>query len=261
MKIVYVDVVFAVNFCIDYLLLYLVSWFLHIKIKIQRFVLASFFGGLFSVIAALLPICLIFRMVSLLCTSLVICGIAFGKTSPVMYLKIITVFFAFSVLLGGTFFVFVPYFSFTPLMLTLILCVFHFVVKRMIRIVKTDLTSRKVRIQICHGNAKAECVTLCDSGNILCDPYNGLPVILIEAGFKESLFAIDNAEENLCRIKLIPVVTVAGTSVIEAFTPEMVCICYKKEKTVKATVGFFADNVKLPDGCRGIIPSVLVDNL
>ena len=261
MKVVYIDVILAVNFCIDYILLYLVASFLHIKVKILRYTSASLLGSMFAVFAGVLPIPNWARVLLTLCVLPVICFAAFGKRCLRTYVKIVTLFFAFSIMLGGTILLFAPYIRLNFVVLLVLICSFSFFVKRTSEILKTDIISHKVRIKVVSEKVKTECIVLCDSGNTLRDPYNGYPVILLEANFKEILLDGENSVENCSHIRLIPIVSVSGTSLIKAFTPERVYVCTEKEKMVCATIGFVEENMKLPEGCSGIIPSIFVDNL
>ena len=60
------------------------------------------------------------------------------------------------------------------------------------------------------------CNALMDTGNSLCEPFSGYPVILAE----KSVFNKLNGGETPEKIRLIPVSTVGGEALIKAFRPE-----------------------------------------
>ena len=261
MKIVYADVVMAVNFSVDFVLLYLLSSFLHIKINILRCVVASVFGGVFAVFSVVVAQSYPTRILLIILSFFLMCFFCFGKRTFATYIRICILFFAFSVMLGGVVHLFLSDMSnsrFYGLKLIFVSVLFSLLSIKMSELLRTDITTGKVRIKVELNNITAECFVMCDSGNILRDPYNSMPVILLDETMKKTFFCDDNSQ---LLSRLIPAFTISGRCLVEAVTPDAVYICKKKKFKVNATVGFVSQNIKLPEGCCGIIPSVLVDNL
>ena len=258
MKTVYVDVVFAVNFCTDYLLLYLTSSFLHIKVNIIRMVLASVVGSLFSLMAAIIVMPPFLRIVISFALAILMCLFAFGRKRPKIFVKIIASMLGFSVMLAGLLLMFVTDMSqdtYNAICIVAFSMLFAYALPKIIRVFRSDLFSHKVMVKIEYMGKKVECLCLCDSGNMLCDPYLGFPVILLDGSFREKLIGID----EYYKLRLIPTVSINGKGFVEAVTPEKVYVCLKKEIRVNAAVGFVSSGLVLPDGCNGIIPTALFE--
>ena len=72
-------------------------------------------------------------------------------------------------------------------------------------------------VTIQNKGVNATCNALMDTGNNLCDPFSSYPVIMVDKGIFSQLF-------NEEKIRLIPISTVNGDSLIRAFRPERVTI-------------------------------------
>lgn len=72
-------------------------------------------------------------------------------------------------------------------------------------------------ISIQNNGVNITCTALMDTGNNLCDPFSGYPVIMADKSIFEELFNED-------KIRLIPVSTVNGESLIRAFKPEKISV-------------------------------------
>ncbi len=72
-------------------------------------------------------------------------------------------------------------------------------------------------VSVENNGLSVSCTALMDTGNNLCDPFSGYPVIMADKNVFCQLFK----EE---KIRLIPISTVNGDSIIRAFRPEKISI-------------------------------------
>ncbi len=78
-------------------------------------------------------------------------------------------------------------------------------------------SNKEYIINIQNYGHNVTCTALMDTGNNLCDPFSGYPVIMVDKNIFIQLF-------NEEKIRLIPVSTVNGDSLIRAFKPEHISI-------------------------------------
>ncbi len=257
MKTVYADVVFAINFCIDYLLLYVTSSVLFLKVKLFKIALAALIGGLYAVVIAVTSPMLFVRIASLLFMYTFMIIIVFGRTSTKIYIKIFAVFILLSVLFGGFLSLLITNCikgSLSSIALVALAVMFSVAVPVILRIFRVDIVSTKIKARIAIDGVAADFVLLCDSGNLLTDTYTGSPVILLGASCRKS-FPMNDLDVNDARFLLLK--TVSSTDIVEVVIPDEVVV---GKKRVSASVGFVCSDCFKSDGCDGVIPSVLVDN-
>jgi stage II sporulation protein GA (sporulation sigma-E factor processing peptidase) len=96
--------------------------------------------------------------------------------------------------------------------------------------------SKEYIVNIQNNGVNVTCNALMDTGNNLCDPFSSYPVIMVDKGIFSQLF-------NEEKIRLIPVSTVNGDSLIRAFRPERVTI--NEFSTDKVYIG--ESNTKLDE--------------
>ena len=256
MNTVYVDVVFIVNFCIDYFLLYLTSVSLFIKIRHGMLVLASIIGGIYAVIISVTSPSFALRIVTILVTYHLMIVLAFGKKSIAFYIKLFTIFFAFSTLLGGFLTLVVQIANsscVTFIILLLAVVIFGILLRFAIIILRQDTSSVIKRVKIIISGNEAEFTVLSDSGNRLTDPLNGNPVVLLQKKCRRC-FNIDSGIEDK---RYIQIRTVNALDESEIVIPDEVIV---DKFRVKASVCFLESDCFCNDGFDGIIPSILTVN-
>lgn len=105
---VFVDVLFIINFIIDYILLSVTSFFARKRLKILNTVLASTVGGVFSAVIFFVPMAHFLSMVSAFSVSLLMILITFGKRSFLKILKDTAILYLVSLVAGGLAFAILP---------------------------------------------------------------------------------------------------------------------------------------------------------
>ncbi len=105
---IFVDVLFIINFIIDYILLSVTSLFARKKLKILNTVLAATVGGIFSAVMFFVPMAQFLSAAFVFSVSLLMILIAFGKRSFLKILKDTAILYLVSLVSGGLAFAVLP---------------------------------------------------------------------------------------------------------------------------------------------------------
>lgn len=267
MKTVYCDVVFAANLSADLALLYMCSKFLHIKPDMKRIILSAFLGGVFGIVGAVVLNSGTKRAALAILFAPLLCRISYGKKSKGFLLKSTVSFIVLGMCLCGSVCVIAGITSYKFNCggisvwlifagVTLMGCIFLFFGET----ASKNTSMKTVGIKIYH-NGKAESFTLlCDSGNLLTDPYSMLPVIVLKKGRFDYEIDFDGFIKN--KMRFIPINTANGKSLIKAIRPEKIEIIHNgKGISINAVVGFSEDEEASFENTDGIIPYSLIENL
>lgn len=255
MKTVYADVVLCINFLVDYILLYLAGYFLHIKIKKRLLVLSSLAGAAYSLVCQIFSVDGIFAFFISSAYLFFMVKIALGKQNIRLYVKSWIYVFTLSVVLSGT--VNLVMFNFAsksyPSSLLLPICTFlmFFVLKLIGNIFSKTIKTKTVDAEIKIAGISHQLILLCDSGNLLYDLYTSLPVIVIGKN------VLPQHDVEISKPRLMPVNTVESHTLLPVITPESIVINHRE---ILAVVGVstVADNF---NGYDGIVPQNLVQNI
>lgn len=243
---VYVDLLFLINFCMDFQCLFLTARLLHRPFAPWWALLASALGALYACAALFLPVGAVVAFVSDLFVGLVMCALVFLHQEERKWRFLIPfgLYFGVCATVGGVMSAISGLFSrfrYTPSgggghSLT-------FFLLAMLGGLSTFLWGR-----LCQRRAKGRCVKLhleyegrelqldafVDSGNHLCDPIGGRPVVVIDRAVAEGLLpqALLNAAARGAgglsmlspalarRVRMIPAATVTGKGVLLAIAPD-----------------------------------------
>lgn len=193
--IVYADILFFINFCIDFICLYLSAKLCACPAGIARTALGSALGGLYAVAALALDAQPAAAKLPLhLLAAFVICFAAFFRGDWKKTLLCCGLFIAANALMGGLltavytlsgkyahynggFYAEIGAGSLVAIALASALCawVFGFLSKRRLKSLYAD-------VDIVFGGNRYTLRLLADSGNLLREPISGLPVILLRPG-------------------------------------------------------------------------------
>ncbi len=254
MKTVYLDMVLLVNFCADYILLYMCSSLLHIKASLSRIVSAAALGAIYGAAAVIVPgTGILFLPVMLL-----MCYVSFGKRKILTYIRILLVVFIFSLLLGGITEMLTEAFTEKKNMhfgiVALILGLFALIVLVVCsqRLLNSQLNTQVVDAHICVGNEAFDTALLSDTGNLLRDPESGKCIIILDSAYRRVF--MNNADAvNVAVFK-----TVSGNGIVEFYKADAVTV---NDIQIDAYVGFCINGLCSFDGYDGIIPAGVVRNL
>ena len=245
---IYADVLFIINFSMDFLSLYIVGRLMHFRMKAWRVIGGASLGALYGVLELLLVGASLLKTAITLLVLLVMCAVAFGFRSFRTYLASTALTFGVSMLIGGMMTsaflklgTEISYVEISGTMETVYgaLPVWKFAVFALLSALITwmlgKLFRRKRAIRTCvlrviFDGKETEISALVDSGNLLEEPVSGTPVIFLKGKAARSLpvyllCAMKNgaaslSSENVGKLRVIPSRTVTGNGVLLAAVPE-----------------------------------------
>lgn len=218
MPVIYIDVLFAVNFLVNYLLLRVCCIFSGLKVYKYRIISGSIIGACYAVLVFFPDFTLIHSTVYKLLISMLIIAVSSPFFSVRSYLKTLLVFYAVSFAFGGCvlgIFYFsnvgarlgavysngILYFNLPWTILVLSGVVFYTSVKLFTIITKRNMQGKnlKKKILLYFKENFVEVTALMDTGNSLVDPVSLSPVIIVEYKLLKNLFSKD-IRDDLDRI-------------------------------------------------------------
>lgn len=243
---VYVDLLFAVNFCMDFQCLFLTARLLHRPFPLKRALLSSALGALYACVALFLPANGAAAFFFDLFVGGVICGIVFlpQEEKKRRFLIPFGLYFGVSAAVGGLMSAVSTLFSrlnYVPEEKSESSASFFLLA--FLGGLATFLWGR-----LCQRRAKGKCVKLhleyqgstlhvdafVDTANHLCDPLGGRPVVVIDRVVARKLLPsvlLEAAEKGMMglsmlppalagRVRMIPATTVTGRGVLLAIAPD-----------------------------------------
>ncbi len=281
---VYADLLFLINFSMDFLCFFLVARLLAKPLPLPRALIAATLGGAYSVAALILDTGIAIDILA----GLFICFVAFWhKKDSIAALALSSgAFFLASVLLGGIMTAVFngmnradpPLDSFRddgsiPLWLfaavTALSSLVTWVGGRFLRR-RAQVTQAQVEIRL--GDKKAVLEAMCDSGNLLRDTLSGRPVIVADVKHTAALLpaecggitkwdtdAIGRLPSSLAaRVRLIPTSSVEADGLILALRPDSIVIrTGNRTRTADALIGFARVRAPLRT-CTALLPPELL---
>ncbi len=243
--VIYADILLAVNWWIDFLLLIGVGRFIGIFAHVWRIIIASFVGGLFSVLLFFPALPAWATLLLKIVSAAIMVFIAFGKCTGHQFVKILSVLFGISAGLAGLcsalyFYIAPPklyvyngvvYYAASPWLLLglTLLCygllrVIEYINRRRAPLHKDYI------VTIVYQNHSITIHCLYDSGNHLVEPFSNQPVILVERSSVSRLLCVP---EQLTSLPLnglwrvIPFNSIGGDGLLPAFRPDALSIADK----------------------------------
>lgn len=247
---IYIDILIAVNFFINYILLLLTAKFLSLKWKSIRLVFGEILSGIYSLYILFPETNLFLSILVKLIMSITIVWCVFGFKSLKSFIKITLCFYAinflFSGMMLGLWILFRPssmemnngvvYFNISPLVLIASTIVSYFIIEIFYRIIgKNHIKNSFYEIKINIEDSPVKLRAKVDTGNILREPFSNLPVIIVRKSTAEKIIPpkllglLDNYYQNTNNIssyevkypiRMVPFKTVAGSGVFPAFKPK-----------------------------------------
>lgn len=229
---VYVDVLIILNTLVNYFILLSIRKITRAHTSRWRIALGSLAGGLSSMLIFLEDLGLVMTVLKLL-TAVLMTVITFGAKPFKSLFKKLFWLFAISFVFGGLMFAVYIFFDADILIYTngivyfdidvtfLVVCsVFSYIVITVI----TKFTDKKAPkskeyyITIQQNGKSVFCKALMDTGNNLREPFSAFPVVMAEKKLFNQFHIPDE------KLRLIPVSTVNGDSLIKAFRPDLLQI-------------------------------------
>ena len=257
-QVIYADILFVINFSMDFLAFYILSYILKLPFKKGRMFLSALIGALYSVLEVIMhhdniPIAVV--------VAALMCFIGFGKGGISSFMRQVIGFVSVNFLLGGGM---TAIFSLFNAMgheqkvliygelntvgekLPFSYFVLGFAVISIISLLFAGIYSsrsyrKKVSGQITYHGKTEEFSLLCDSGNLLTEPLSGDPVIFLsEDAFSKlcgqgTLSAVKSADTTFMKsdtrnIRLVVYETVGGSDMGVCVRPEKIKVGGKDVK-------------------------------
>ena len=173
-----------------------------------------------------------FLTLSKIATAIITILITFGFKPPKQFFKRVFFLFAITFVFGGFALAVYMFFDkdvllysngivyFDVNMTFLVICsVISYIIISLITKYTDKKAPKNKEYMVCieNNSNSVSCMGIMDTGNNLRDPFSGYPVIMVEKSIFHKLF-------NEEKIRLIPVSTINGESLIKAFRPEKVTI-------------------------------------
>ncbi len=204
---VYVDVLFLVNWVMDYLLLAITALLLCLRPRFFRMALSSFLGAMYAAVAFFIPLSFLSSLAAKLLLSAVMVLVSFGAKSLLVFLKRLGVFYLSSLALGGLGFALfattglgsrlgavyangVLYLNIPAYQIILASIVIYWLLHAAFCVLHRSVNKAKnlQRVTISRNGKHVQVTGLYDTGNFLSDPASGLGVILSEWHCVQPLF-------------------------------------------------------------------------
>ncbi len=282
---VYADLLFLVNFSMDFLCLYLSVKLLHLPRVRWRMLLAAVLGGVYSVIALLLSVESWPSLALDLGTCLGMCaicaagkGVRFGRL-----LLLCGTYFGISALMGGGMTAIyhllskadlplddVPSDGISAWMFLALAAAAALVAAFGGRVFSKQTALRTCTVHVKLDGATWEMTGLCDSGNLLCDPISGTPVIVADRQTWLSAlptplrYAVESegrrveSLEDGKRMRIVPMHTAQGSGMAVALLPDEILLTGQDGKS-RAVYALIAPSGEALSGdYRAVVPATLL---
>ncbi|MDY3846100.1 MAG: sigma-E processing peptidase SpoIIGA [Eubacteriales bacterium] len=289
MRVLYADVLFLINFCMDFFSLYLTAKILRMRYKIYFMILACTIAGVYSVISVIYSGNGIFGYIIDFLAAFVITYVAFfGIKNLRTYMKITAVFYLTSFLLGGIITVLYrllnevvksgnisePDGVLKAIIFILLGAISAVCINISNRILHDAIKARSVSLKLTIDSKKTTVEALVDSGNFLRDPISGKQVIVVSMQAVEQMlpFDIRRIIKSDCfdvsdispgsakRIRLIPARGIGGTKTYIGISPDEIEVLEgnKKAYTINALIAVDRGEKYQFAGYGGVVPSTLI---
>lgn len=198
---VYVDVVLLENISMNYIILLATSLIGNRKISFLKVLMASFIGGLYSIVNYVIDISLFANMIFKIIISIIMIQIAFSNRNFKTFFKQLMLFYLVSLTFGGAAFMLLFFINPSgiifenghlvgtyPIKIAILGGIVGFTIISIVsNILRKVLTEQICEIEIYYQGKNVKIKTFIDSGNLLKEPITQTDVVIVE---KESLKVI-----------------------------------------------------------------------
>lgn len=263
--VIYADVLFLINFSLDYLCLFIAGRLQNTYCKAMRLLAAALFGGAYSFVPYIIELPTFLMFVLHIGAAAMICLIAFGRRDIKRFLLLLGSFAVSSALMGGL--VTAIYsitgrysngaYTETDALSFCLICLLSAAIALSYGLIcRKKIHTRATDVRIYIENEKISARLLCDSGNLVTEPFSSLPVIVLSASCLPFPYDDPESENFPLPIRAIPFSTSSGKSCFFGFRPDRIEIInpLRKPKTVDAFIGIDTVN-RSYSGYDGLVPT------
>ena len=259
-EVIYADILFIINFSMDFLSLLLTSKLMRLKAKTAALVISSAIGAVFAVASTVFSGNGYVTQILNFAVSVLMCYISFSLRGFFTYISASVVLYGVGFALGGIMTVFYTLlnnrysprtavingdsavmYSSVPIRYFALLALIAGIISFAWGMILRRRKARSVTLEITVNDKEETLNALCDSGNMLSDPISGLPVILIrekcskkllpeeifselENGDYSGLAEIENEDLLAYSFRLIPAHGVGGEQMLIGFQSDKIII-------------------------------------
>lgn len=290
----YIDVLFIENLIMNYILIYMTSFFGKIKVKHMRLFISSVIGAIYAVLSCISNWGVYQLTISKLILSAVMVLIAFSPKKVLDFFKYMLIFYLITFVLGGSIFGLMYFLNYTSVSINGVVYMDDFPIKIfMIATVsifiaiklgfylfanKIRLKERLFKIKIDVLDKSVETTALLDTGNLAVDPLTKMPVVIIEKSELKYFLSEDIVElfdeENLddfynkvfelnaewrTRLRIIPFSSLGSeSSMMIGFKPDKLYIYERNIQTEKVIIAVCDKKLSRDDTYNALIGAELV---
>ncbi len=266
--VIYADILFLINFSLDYLCLFISGRVQNCYCKAMRMLLAAAFGGIYSFMPYIIELPVPIMLVLHIGAAALICFIAFGKRDAKKFALILLTFAVSAALMGGLITAIYnisgrysdgAYTETDALSFCLICLLSASIALSYGLICKRKIHTASAELKIYIGSEKFSARLLCDSGNLVTEPFSSLPVIVLSSSCLPPPYDMPESEHFPLPIRAIPFATSAGKSCFLGFRPDRIEIIRpaKKPKRVDAFIGIDTEKRNY-SGYDGLVPTSIL---
>ena len=240
MKTIYIDVYFLLNFTVDLLAIYFASKIIRVNIKNIKLLLISFIGAMYSVLDVLISLNILLRALLFLFVSFIVILVMGRKISLGRRIKLFIAFFILMALIGGL--VYFLYsllarcFEYQPtaepqnrklLILSILIIASFSIIKLISALFARARSGKSAAVSIRLLDKRIACEALVDTGNLLKDPIDSTPVMMITRRIAERIMPhgipedVSSVHGELKRyVRIIPITKGKERVMCLGFLPE-----------------------------------------
>ncbi len=270
--VLYADILFLVNFAMDFIALATSASLGAREKRPVRISIASALGAVYAIAATVSGIYGILQYILAAAVGASMCAISFGFGSITTFLRQCIIFWGCGALLGGIMTAVLslgnsPYSKTNlPIIAASAVVVMFFIIKALRE--RAGCKSLKIKATLEGKSAIFE--ALCDSGNLLRDPFSGAPVIVASHNALTPLFPKETISAMLecdsahlaalgVRLRLIPHGSADSKGILCAFSPDSVTVtCGARSVTRACLIAVSPHHDKYFAGFAATAPSVLI---
>ncbi len=239
---VYVDVLLAINFFINYFIMLSTAKILRSKISRTRICLSAIFGA-FSALSIFLPASgALLSCLLKFAISAVMVLIAFKWSCAKVFVRHLAVACLVTFGFGGVMLALwvtvapngmyyrngVTYFNVSPMfiIITTLIC-YTFITAASKICVSRERRAARYNVTVCNNGRAAALTIIGDTGNMLSEPFSGYPVMIVKRSSIKKVLPedFDRCAEGKCSdcsagFRIIPYSSVGGTGLLSAFMPQ-----------------------------------------
>lgn len=260
--VIYVDVLFVVNFFITYLLLLITSLLSKSQSKQFRLIISASLGGLYSLVIICDKLNFLITALGKIAVSIVIVLIAFSFKRFSVFIKKFLIFIFSNMLFFGiisAIYIYIKpkgmavkngsvYFNISAPLLLFSAFLAYIITFLIIKICNRTLSKNEIyNLTVIKDDNIYHFFALCDSGNKLKEPFSDYPVVIVD----KSKLSID------CD-RIIPCQTVSGAGILKAFKPDKIILSNGKHKSEISKVYVALSDIDSKD-YSAVIPNDLTN--